>query len=169
MPVVNTEIVNFTLHRGGNRAVAEYTFASGHTERKRISNAGIDEAAALVKATNIVSGAEDSVANLDAEKAEYNNLPIEDPAGESTLQQRARQYLKRAMAEDNPIIAFSKLDRFNTFRTNQGWTVAQVKAQLNLTDPQWAAISARYGYLDVNKLTLINYQAVVDGDTIRGD
>jgi len=161
-------VINFTRHKGGNRAAVEYTFASGHIEPKRISNAGVDESAALTAAINNIPNVEGSISGLDAEKAEHNDSDIV-ATGEASMQQVARQYLKRAMREDDPIIAFSKLDKFNTFRNNQGWTAAQVKAQLNLNDDQWNKITTRYSYLLASQQVLIDYQTVVSGDTVRDE
>lgn len=168
MPIIDRQITHSSAHSGRLRIRCTYFFSDG-----RESTLGpmyvANQLAADTKLIALEPEVLASIQNQDAEDSERNDLAIEDSAGESTLKQRAIQYLKRAMSEDDPFIAFSKLDRFNTFRTNQGWTVAQVKAQLNLTDDQWNKIITRYSYLQANEQALINYNLIVDGDTVRGE
>jgi len=168
MPIVNTEILNFTLHAGGNRAHVKYTFASGLVRQRPLRNAGIDKASALTFAQSLIPEAEERQQERDAENAYHSDQLIETDAGESTMQQRAIAYLENAMREDDSIIAYHKLKRFNDFRTNQGWTVAQIKAQLNITDNQWDTMTTRYTLLDSNSANITAFEALRDADIVRG-
>jgi len=78
----------------------------------------------------------------------------------------AKRYLKRAM-QSNSLEAYEKLNAFNDYRIAQGWTPAQVKAQLNLTNAQFNDIISRFTYLNSNSTKLDDYKVVIDGDVWR--
>ena len=69
---------------------------------------------------------------------------------EATQQEKAVAYLRRAWQEDDAYQAYRILDRFNTYRNAQGWTLDQVQANLaaaGLTVTEWDSIKTAYQYL----------------------
>jgi len=155
-------ILNFTRHVGGNRAIAQFTLDSSELVDKRISNAGADEAAALTKAISMISDVDLSIQQRDAERAEAENTDIAD-SGTATKKQVAIQYIKSFVEERNSIISLKKIRKIVSFITNEGWSAAQVKAQLNITDAQWTVITTKRDYLLANQDAIDTFEIVQNG------
>jgi len=118
---------------------------------------------------NVQAKVEQQVAEQDAQKAVDEDVPISEPKGESTPQQRAVAYLRRAYELGDPYAAYLKFQKFNDYRLAQGWTINQVQQNLavaGLTETEWTDIRNRYAYLsDAGRVTTMQaYQSVLDGD-----
>ncbi len=167
MPVVSREISHSSPHSQRLRIRLAYTFDGG-----RVITRGpmfvADQAAADARLLALEPDVLASVQAQDAEAVELSDSSITDTA-EASRQQIARQYLHRAMQEDDPYIALNKIRKAQTFFQAQGWTVSQIKLQLNISDALWDKITARYSYLQSVEQTLIDYQAILVDDTERDD
>ena len=88
-------------------------------------------------------------------------------SGNATLKQVARAWLKSAMQEEDPYESHRKLRKFIEFKNTLGWTLAQVKNHLELTDEQYDLISNRYSYLHPSEATLELYNTIRISDEHR--
>ena len=105
------------------------------------------------------------IEDIDADEL-IDQLAIVGSNKTASAKKVAKRYLKRAM-QSNSLEAYEKLNAFNDYRVAQGWTPAQVRNQLNLTNAQFNAIISRFTYLNSNSTKLEDYQTVIDGDVWR--
>lgn len=87
---------------------------------------------------------------------------------EATQQDKAVAYLRRAWQEQDAYQAYRLLDRFNTYRQAQGWTLNQVQANLasaGLTVAEWDSIKTAYQYLSAGTRPAEMAAAAVIQDT----
>jgi hypothetical protein len=127
-----------------------------------------DQASADQKLIDLEPDVLISAQEADAQLAVDNDSVI-DQSGEASNKQVARQYLKIAMSETDLYRAYQKLKKANDFIDVQGWSNAQVKSNLSITDDQWSAIVARYQYLSLNAADIQNYHTLTLNDPGTGD
>lgn len=163
MPIVKSEYTT-TEHRDGLRARYVCTLTDGHVSEPSPSGGLADEAAVLTKQAEVEAEVIESAQERDAVKTEYEDGDISD-SGEASQVQVARQYLRRAMGEEDPLLALRKLEKVQSFFAAEGWTPAQIRTRLNITSRQWTEITTRLSYLKANEQVLIDYKAVLAGDT----
>lgn len=157
--------VTTTNHIDGIRARFEITLTDGRTIQYGPRHY-VDSIAASADISQIESEVESFISDTDAEEAETDNVGIQ-AHNTASLITVARQYIKRSMAEEDPYTAYARLKTFLDYKTAQGWTNAQVKSNLSLTDAQWDLIANRWTYLNTNSTTLLDYETVRDGDIYR--
>lgn len=163
MAIISKIISEITPHLDRFRVRLKYTFTDG-----RIINIGPffvqsqndAEQVLIDRESNVLSSMQDT----DAESAVDNDLDI-NQSGEASNKQVARQYLKRAMQNEDPNIAYLKLKKAQDYFILQGWSDAQIKSNLNITDIQWSTIVIRYQYLCNNLTAMQDFQDVLSSDT----
>jgi hypothetical protein len=166
MPIILQEIVEVLPHTGKFRGRFKYTFDDGREVFRRHINLDNDTTAATTAMGDLADSAFKEIERIDLNEAIEQDLPIA-AYKEASLLKVARQYIKKAMAEDDPYVSYLKLKKANDYIIAQGWTNAQVKSQLNLTEAQWSAIKDRYLYLSGNSANLVSHDTIKAGDTIR--
>jgi len=156
--VVNSQIYSVSRRATGFKVRFMFTLDDGRKETAGPFNIPTIVAAEAMM-TGMVSYIESHVEEMDAGETVSNDSPISSKAD-------AKQYLRQAMSEEDIIVAYKMLKKANDHITSKGWTNAQVKAQLNLTDDQWTAIVERYQYLNFHLPTILAFDALEDP---RGD
>ena len=149
-----------SAHGSGFRARFVITLADGR-EIHRGPVPVADQAAADARAITLEADVILSIIERDTEEAvdADNEIVVHRSA---TAKQVARQFLKRAFLTTDPIKSYLRLKKFNDYRIAQGWTVAQTKAQLNISDAQWSRLVAKWTYLsDATRLqTMQDYNLI---------
>lgn len=162
MALVSSETIETTQHRSGARARYRYTFDNG-----RVVNLGPCFLQSLDDVESIRISLESKALSIakrkDAEPILRSDSSV-SAIGEATKRDVARQFLEKAMKETDTSKAYLKLKRFNEFRVSEGYTVAQVKAALNITDSQWDKIIARWTHLNGNSSAIEAYIAIAGND-----
>jgi len=162
MPIVSREITDLTGHGERFRMRCQYVFDDDRVVDRYAGhvNSPAEADQLLIDLEPQVLAAEQA---RDSEEAERNDRDI-TARGQASLRQIARQYLRRAMEEPDPFISLKKLQRVNTFFTAQGWSQAQIKSRLDLTDTQWSKMVSKFIYLTSKEQILIDHQAVLRGE-----
>lgn len=167
MPIVDVNVTDGPNVQadGQHRGVVEFVFDDGRKSVRNIrapdANAWANLLADLapdVETSQQVADATDAV-ELDNEVSDYK---------QASRAQVAVAYLRKAMIEPDPYIAYLRFSRFNDYRVAQGWTLAQVAQGLSpagLTEDEWTAMRAAYTWLsNAARVTAMQaYQDVESG------
>ena len=153
---------------GQHRGLVVVTFTDGRIVERFVNAADADEWAD--KIANISARVQEEQSQQDAEEAVENDEEILADYKEATRNQQAVAYLRRAMEQGDPYIAYLKFSRFNDYRLSQGWNLNQVEAALaseGLTSEEWQDMRDRFQYLsNAARVTAMEaYQSVLAGDT----
>jgi len=146
----------FTHHRKRIRVRAEFTFDDGSKVRT---------------GPDVLESESEIEAHLDSKEPRLVEKKANREAEEDVRQDRqakaknVKEFLRSAMEEKDPAIALRQINKAQAFFADNGWTPAQIKSRLNISDDQWSGIIARRNHLNSNAQTLIDYQAVLAGDT----
>ena len=164
MPIIDRRIYRSTPHSGRLKVKFRYTFTDDHIEQ-----AGplfvADQAAAEAKLLSTEAHILKRVQDRHARNAVDNDRDVA-VSGEASLKQVAKQYLIAFMQEQDRVIALRHIKKIMQFITVQGWTAAQVKGQLNITDEQWTRIVARRDYLLANEQLIADSANLESGDLV---
>ena len=153
-------------HGSRFRARFSYVFADGVVLTTGPHNVESDAAAdALMLANEPKVEAHKSA--MEAEATVANDGTIEDK-NDATREHIARDYLKKGMREKDPYHAYFKLKKPIEWLQAQGWSPAQIKLRLLITDEQWDAINARYAYLQLDPQTMQGYESIRENDPGKG-
>lgn len=163
MPIVKSEHTT-TNHRDGLGARFQYTFDDGAKTERGPRRGFADENEVIAKRTELEASVIRRKRQKDVRKIILKDGAIRD-SGEATKAQVAMEYIDRAMGEEDPLIALIKLDKAQAFFTAEGWTPARIRARLEITTERWSEITTRLTYLKANEQTLIDYKAVLAGDS----
>jgi hypothetical protein len=149
---------------GQYRGVGEYLFDDGRKRTKHLRAANQSDWDALL--VSIIPVVEAEQAAQDAAEAVDPDIDI-DASGAATQQEVAVAYLRTAMAERMAFNGAALFTRFNTYRTNQGWTLDQVQQNLQgagLTDEEWTKMRAAIEYLSVppRPQVMTDYEPIQD-------
>jgi hypothetical protein len=166
MAVVSKEIVEVVAYESWFRGRFKYTFSDGRVVFKRHINMANDTTEPAIQLDNLEASAVAEISRVDSTEAVFNDEPIV-VYKEATAKQIAKEYLRNAMREEDSALAYKKLKKADDYITANGWTPAQVKAQLGLTDKQWTAVKDRFQYLSTSAVDLNSYETIHDGDSIR--
>ena len=154
MSITNTTIID---DPGGDPRYIQidYTLHTGEVYRQRIYATGDALTAANAHAPNVLAFAEDNEIETQDEQvaAGADPLTMPDPEhGTGTLQQAKnviwRRWLKRAYQERDPWF-IKHIIPFVDWLLSQ-YTIAQIKAALNLSDEQWVKVRDRYLHVKNN-------------------
>jgi len=129
------------------RGTALYTFDDGRVFRRAI--VGTTEEDWSVE-MNVASNAVIREVSESDARASITSVDDIAPAGQATAKQRAVAYLRDAMNMQDPYEAYLLFDKFNTFRTANGWSVNQVADALQsegLKAEDWYAMKTIYSVL----------------------
>ena len=160
MALISSELAEYSRHKGRNRARYRFTFDNQVIEIGPVFVG--DEVEANAKLSEL-----EPQAIEQAKKRDAGRLSEIVDSGETSKVDVARMFLRQAMSEPEPYIAYRKLKRFNEFRISQGYTVAQVKNAMKITDKQWQKITARWRHFNQNAAAIEAYQNIVSDDPRR--
>jgi len=165
MPIIDVNVVEGpnVQASGQHRGTLEFIFDDGRVVRKFVI------AADATEWSNLIVDQQPIVETSEQKKdAQANISDSEDivAVGQASKEQRAIAYLERAHEHEDPYKAFLLLDKFNTFRINNGWTVSQVKTALvaaGMDADLFDVILAEYNELKkpANVLSMENYQSII--------
>lgn len=168
MPITQTDIIDGpNPQRGGaQRGTIRLTFDDGRAFERRIN--AIDAIEWSSKVLNIVAEQEAKVALDGAKEASKEDAEIAT-VKEASREQVALAFLRTAMEIGEPYLAYLKLNRFNDYRLDKGWSLNQVVAGLasvGLTEEEWVDMKARFQYLsNASRVTAMqDYNVVLAGD-----
>lgn len=85
-----------------------------------------------------------------------------EAVGEASQEQRAVAYLRSAMDQELAYDAYILLARFNNFRTNKGWSLAEVATRLmsaGYTQEEWDILRPAFQYLNGNNRPAVMAEA----------
>jgi len=152
---------------GEHRGMVSVTFSDGRVIERSVRAPSADAWADRI--ANIQSRVEEDIASSDAEEAVREDAEILEPYKEASLPQMALAYLRNAMRQGDPYVAYMRFSRFNDYRLAQGWNldqVASVLAGVGLASEEWSDMKDRFQYLsNAARVTAMQaYQGVLEGD-----
>jgi hypothetical protein len=159
MPVSKSEL--FDIHDYGDqkRFKMRFTFDDGRelvrgpTMAPTLADAGT----VLANEIPIINAKQ---ARVDAKAAVDEDREIET-VKEASPKDVLRQYLVRAMSADT-VKAFRMFNKANAYIAAQGWTPAQVKAELEIPDKHWDRIKARNQFFNANTAVISAFAQLDD-------
>lgn len=166
MPIVD-RTSTFTRHRARFRYRYKYTFNDGRIVEKGPCTVNTQAEGDALMPT-LEPGVLLNEQGRDAEDAERNDRGIV-ARGEAQPRQIARQYLHRAMVEDDPLVALNKFKQAEAFFSRKGWNPPQIRSQMGLTTEQWSKMTTRSAFLRSHEATLVAYRNILADDTVRED
>lgn len=160
--LTSSETLSLSKHRNGARAHFRYVFDTGH--EIILGPIFLDSAAsATTKRAELEADAIRIAVRRDTSAATENFDDV-SARGEATIQDVAKRYIWKAMADNISWSAYRKLKKFYDYALIQGWTPSQIKSQLGITDDEWQSISTRWQYLSTNSAALDAYRIIESGD-----
>lgn len=150
MAIIRQEIVDGGPHiqaNGQYRGILEFEFDDGRIVRQNLRAA--DSAAWATLLTEIGQKVQAGQAKRDSYSGVSGSVEI-TANKQANIKERAVAYLRTAIQEKDAHSAYLLLDRFNTYRLAQGWTLPQVQTNLasaGLTQEEWDQIRTIYQYL----------------------
>lgn len=160
MPITNIAILDFSNHKGGNRAQAVFTATDGREVIRSISNAGNTPSGALVKAHAMSSEVLSSLQKNDA--AEAVTLGIVGPHKEATSGQVTYKWLLQAYESEEHYKAYLMIKDIAPSLLSLGYTDAQYATAFSTTVEEVQNITAYWLFLDANSSAIISYNLLVD-------
>lgn len=167
MPIIDQTVADGpTIHNDGSRrGTIDFTFDDGRVVRRTVRAPDATAWANLL--IDLPSKVEAQMAQRDAESAAQTDDEVNDaPIGESSREQIAYAYLKKAYSLDDPYEAYLKFDKFNNYRISKGWNLNQVVAGLasvGMTQEEWDLMRDAYQYLGqaTRVATMVDYVPIL--------
>lgn len=155
-------------HAGEFRIRLKYTFDDGRVFKYgpfHVVNEAEAEVRLLAQEPIMLADvqAQDAATVADADGT------ITGTTGQATEEQVAWDYLKKAMRTEDPYHAYRKLKKAQDHFTAKGWSAAQIKANLGITNAQWSVIVTRWQYLNGDTATLQAYESIRASDPGTGE
>lgn len=150
--------VSFTKHAGGNRATATFLLDSGEPVERSIRNAGVDEAAALVKATAMIPDVEASIQKRDASEAVSRGLYT--AYGTASEAQVQYSWLKQGYAQEEHYQAYAMIKDLAPALLAMGLTDEQYATAFNATTEEIANIRTYWEFLSANSVAIEAYALI---------
>lgn len=149
MPIVEVEVIdgpNIQVD-GQHRGTVEFIFDDGRVVQRSIRAADANSWANRL--ADLPQDVNESEQLKDANEAVESDEEVADYK-QATAKQLAVAYLRKAVSQEDPYIAYLKFSRFNDYRINQGWSLQQVRTALmgvGLSEDEWNQMLAAYTWL----------------------